>query len=65
VIDHLEEEHLAKVDIPDVPLDVQEKIGAEVLRAFTLRDAANKLEEETIAELEEAIAKGSVFGLAQ
>jgi len=60
VIDHIEEEHLAKVDIPDAPLDVQKKIGAEVFRAFTLRDTANKLEEETIAELEEAIAKGPV-----
>jgi type I restriction enzyme S subunit len=64
VIDHLEVEHLAKIDVPDAPLDEQEKIGAEVLRAFTLRDMANKLEEETIAELEEAIAKGPVSGLA-
>ena len=63
VIDHLEVEHLAKVAIPDAPLDVQKAIGTKVLLAFTLRDKANDLEEETIAELEELIAKGPRFGI--
>ena len=61
VIDHLEVEHLAKVDIPHPPLDVQEAIGKRVLQAFALRDKANDLEEKTIAELEELIAKGPRF----
>ncbi|WP_347242004.1 restriction endonuclease subunit S [Thermus sp.] len=58
VIDHLEVEHLAKVVIPSPPLDVQEAIGKRVLQAFALRDRSNDLEEKTIAELEELIAKG-------
>ena len=61
VIDHLEVEHLAKVDIPHPPLDVQEAIGKRVLQAFALREKANDLEEKTIAELEELIAKGPRF----
>jgi len=58
VIDHLEEEHLAKVLIPKAPLEIQETIGKAVLQAFDLREKANSLEEEAISELEELIARG-------
>lgn len=58
VIDHLEEEHLAKVLIPKAPLKIQETIGKAVLQAFDLREKANSLEEEAISELEELIARG-------
>ncbi len=58
VIDHLEVEHLAKVLIPQAPLEIQKTIGEAVVRAFNLRDKANSLEEEAISELEELIARG-------
>lgn len=64
VIDHLEVEHLARITIPKPPLEIQETIGKRVLQAFSLRDQANALEEEAVAELEKLIAEGPVRRLA-
>jgi len=64
VIDHLEVEHLAGIAIPKPPLEIQETIGKRVLQAFSLRDRANALEEEAVAELEKWITEGPVLRLA-
>jgi type I restriction enzyme S subunit len=64
VIDHLEVEHLAGIAIPKAPLEIQESIGKRVLQAFSLRDRANALEEEAVAELEKWITEGPVLRLA-
>ena len=58
VIDHLEEEHLQKLKIPQAPFEEQEKIGILTLKAFELRDKANCIEEEAIRELEQILEKG-------
>lgn len=62
VIDHLEAEHLQGLRIPLPPLAVQTAIGDKVFRAYELRDKANALEEEVIAELETAICRGAGEG---
>lgn len=65
VIDHLEVSHIKGVCIPLPPLEVQETIGDRVLMAYTLRDKANALEEEAIAELEQAISHEAKLRLIQ
>lgn len=52
VVDHLEEEHLAAVLLPDAPQEIQERIGRLVVRAFELKEEANEVEAEAIAYLE-------------
>lgn len=58
VIDHLEIEHLAKLNIPRAPVEIQYKVAELVLKAFELRDHANEIEEETVKELEAWIKWG-------
>lgn len=55
VVDHLEEEHLAKVLLPDAPQEIQEEIGQRVIKAFELKDKANILENRIIAYLEQKL----------
>ncbi len=45
-IKHLEPHHLASVPVPLLPSEEQEKIHAEIMRAYALRDEANKLLDE-------------------
>lgn len=58
VIDHLEVHHLEGLQIPLPPPEVQTAIGDKMLRAYELRDKANTLEDEAIAEIETAITRG-------
>jgi type I restriction enzyme S subunit len=52
VVDHLEEEHIAAVWLPDAPPDVQERIGLPVVQAFEKKEEANIVENQAIARLE-------------
>jgi type I restriction enzyme, S subunit len=56
VIDHLEKEHIAGVQIPLLDHTRQQEIGMKVKRAYELRDKASQLEAEAVAALESAIA---------
>lgn len=55
VIPELTAEDMAEVFIPDVPFEQQSEIGNLVTRAYELRDAANDLEDQAIAEMENVI----------
>lgn len=57
VIDHLVEDHIAHVKIPIPPDDIQKKIGNLMIRAYTKRDKANQIEEESIKQVEEELGK--------
>jgi type I restriction enzyme S subunit len=58
VINHLEGEHVANVEVLMPDADIQRKIGEPVLRAYALRDQANRLELEAIEKLEGLIEGG-------
>ena len=55
VIDELSEDQLRSVSVPIIDQKIQRKIGEPVLRAFALRDQANKLEQRAIQKLENLI----------
>lgn len=55
VVDHINEEHVASVRIPDLRMSEQSKIGAIVRKAFILRDEANDLEDKAIQHIESLI----------
>lgn len=57
VINHLEIEHIANVELPMPDMEIQEKIGEPVIRAYELRDQAQQLEQRATKELE-ALIKG-------
>ena len=54
---YLVEDHIAQVKIPIPPDDIQKKIGSLVIRAYTKRDKANQIEEESIKKIEEELEK--------
>jgi len=55
VVDHINENHIKSVLVPNVPLQDQKAIGELVRHAFANKDAANELEDSAITELEAAI----------
>lgn len=57
VVDELTEEDTAAVWLPDTPFKVQEKIGKLVLSAFEKKEEANKIENETIDNLEKLLER--------
>jgi len=57
VVDELAEDDMKDVLIPIPPLDIQEKIGYSVIRAYELKELANKIEDETVKTLEGMLAK--------
>lgn len=56
VVDELTAEDMANVIVPDVSLIEQNRIGDLVRRAYELRDEANEIEDEAIAEIEDEIS---------
>jgi type I restriction enzyme, S subunit len=56
VVDHVDEDHIADVFCPNVPMAEQQPIGNLIRFAFESRDKANTLEDEAIAELEAIIS---------
>lgn len=56
VVDELTPEDAGSVLIPDVPFLEQERIGQFLVRVYELRDEANAVEDEAIAELEAMIS---------
>lgn len=56
VVDELTPEDAGSVLIPDVPFSEQEQIGQFLIRVYELRDEANAVEDEAIAELETMIS---------
>jgi type I restriction enzyme S subunit len=58
VVDHLEEEHIAAVWLPNAPLEVQRCIGTLVMQAFEKKEEANAIENRAIARLENILARG-------
>jgi type I restriction enzyme S subunit len=55
VIDELSEEDVKDVLVPMPPIDTQERIGELVLRAFELKELANRIEDETVSILEDML----------
>ncbi|MBM4043589.1 MAG: hypothetical protein FJ279_00595 [Planctomycetes bacterium] len=55
VVDHLEEEHIAAVLLPDAPLGTQRTIGTQVVQAFEKKEQANEIENKAIAWLENTL----------
>lgn len=56
VVDELTAEDTEVLLIPDVPYSEQCRIGEPVVQVYELRDEANVLEDEAIAELEAVIS---------
>ncbi|MBN1450635.1 MAG: restriction endonuclease subunit S [Anaerolineales bacterium] len=52
VVDHIEGAHIAEVQIPVAPIELQREIGQPVVTAFEKKDEAASIENETIAYLE-------------
>lgn len=52
VVDELNEDDVRDVIVPVPPMDVQERIGKLVVKAFELKELANKIEDETVRTLE-------------
>jgi type I restriction enzyme S subunit len=61
VIDHINEKHLKGVLIPLLSPEVQRSIGDLVRKAFSLKDQANRLEDQAIAKIEEIIEGKGIF----
>lgn len=57
VVDELAENDVKDVLIPIPPLDIQEKIGKLVVKAFELKELANRIENYTIETLEDMLTK--------
>jgi type I restriction enzyme S subunit len=57
VVDHLNEDHIRQVMIPDMPRDEQRRVGDLVRRAFAKKDEAIAIEDEAIANLESTISR--------
>lgn len=55
VVDHVNESHIAAVQLPLLPKEQQKKIGDLVRDAFELRDHANELEDMAIHRIERLI----------
>lgn len=53
VIDELSEDDIKKVLVPILPIEAQERISKLILKAFELKELANKVEEETIKTFED------------
>ena len=53
VVDELAEDDMKDVLVPLPPMDIQEKIGKMVVKAFELKELANKIEDDTIKTLED------------
>lgn len=59
-VKHLEPHHLfASIKIPVIPDEFRRKIHTSIIKAYELREQANQLEEEAIAELEKYIEQTS------
>ncbi len=61
VVDELTAEDTKEVLIPDPPREVRDEIGDLVMRAFEMRDLANEVEEEAVAEIEAMIRRPEVL----
>lgn len=55
VVDHIEGPHIAEVQIPIAPIELQREIGRRVVTAFEKKDEAAGIENETIAYLEKLL----------
>jgi type I restriction enzyme S subunit len=58
VVDELTEDDTAAVWLPNAPPDVQTHIGALVVEAFEKKEEANRIERDTVKELEEVLKRG-------
>jgi type I restriction enzyme S subunit len=52
VVDELTAEDTEKVWIPDIPFELQQPIGEKIVQAYEMRDQANDIEDEAIADVE-------------
>jgi type I restriction enzyme S subunit len=59
IVDEITAEDTGKIWIPDVPMDIQTKIGNIVVTAFEKKDEANATEEAAIKRLEMVLEKQS------
>jgi type I restriction enzyme S subunit len=55
VVDELTAEDTEMIWIPDVPFNLQQPIGEKIVRVYEMRDEANCLEDEAIAEIEAVV----------
>ena len=55
VVDHINEEHINAILVPDVPPQRQRAIGDLVRHAFANKDTANHVEDQAIADIEDLI----------
>ena len=55
VVDELTAEDTEIIWIPDVPFNLQQPIGEKIVQAYEMRDEANALEDEAIAEIEAVV----------
>jgi type I restriction enzyme S subunit len=59
VVDELTAEDTEEIFIPDVPYSKQTQIGEAIVKVYEMRDEANALEDEAVAELENLISDSS------
>ena len=52
VVDELTAEDTEIIWIPDVPFKLQQPIGEKIVQAYEMRDQANSIEDEAIADIE-------------
>ncbi len=55
VVDELTAEDTETIWIPDVPFKLQQSIGEKIVQAYEMRDQANSIEDEAIAEIEAVV----------
>jgi type I restriction enzyme S subunit len=58
VVDHLSEDHIKQVMVPELPYPEQQRVGDLVRGAFLKKDSAIELEDAAIAELESSVSEG-------
>lgn len=63
VVDELTAEDTETIWIPDVPYDLQVGIGEKVVRAYEMRDEANCIENEAIADIEAVVQQRRAHAL--
>ena len=59
VVDHIESTQIAKILIPNAPIQLQQKIGKLVVDAFEKKDEASAIEEDTIQKLERRLEEAT------
>lgn len=59
VVDHIEPKHMATLPVPMLDPSVRKRISEKVVKAWKMREDANKLEGEAVAELESSVKAGA------